>query len=74
MNTAMNYFGVRLKQSQTMQLAMGLSVNEVPTLKRRIEEAEALIEMVEAVFGNKEKGKRYAINSINAVIGKPRVG
>lgn len=70
MNTAMNYFGVRLKQNQTMQLAMGISVNEVPTLKRKIEEAESLIEMVEAVFGNKEKGKRYAINSINAVINK----
>lgn len=70
MNTAMNYFGVRLKQSQTMQLAMGLSVKEVPTLKRKIEEAETLIEMVEVVFGNKEKGKRYAINSINAVINK----
>ncbi len=70
MNTAMNYFGVRLKQSQTMQLAMGLNVNEVPTLKRTIESAETLIEMVEAVFGNKEKGKRYAVNSINAVINK----
>ncbi len=70
MNTAMNYFGVRLKQNQTMQLAMGISANEVPTLKRKIEEAESLIEMVEAVFGNKEKGKRYAINSINAVINK----
>lgn len=70
MNTAMNYFGVRLKQSQTMQLAMGLNVNEVPSLKRTIENAETLIEMVEAVFGNKEKGKRYAVNSINAVINK----
>ena len=70
MNTAMNYFGVRLKQIHTMQLAMGITVNEVPQLKRTIEEAEALIEMVEAVFGNKEKSKRYAINSINAVINK----
>ncbi len=70
MNTAMNYFGVRLKQVHTMQLAMGITVNEVPQLKRTAEEAEALIEMVEAVFGNKEKGKRYAINSINAVINK----
>ena len=41
MNTAMNYFGVRLKQVHTMQLAMGITVNEVPQLKRTAEEAEA---------------------------------
>lgn len=70
MNTAMSFFDVKLKQAQTMQLAMGLNVKDIPELKRTEEEAEQLIESVEMVFGKQEKGKRYAINSINTVIHK----
>lgn len=68
MNTAMSFFDVKLKQTQTMQLAMGLNVKDIPELKRTEEEAEQLIESVEMVFGKQEKGKRYAINSINTTI------
>ena len=68
MNTAMLFFDVKLKQTQTMQLAMGLKVKDIPELKRTEEEAEELIESVEMVFGKQEKGKRYAINSINTTI------
>ena len=58
MNTAMSFFDVKLKQTQTMQLAMGLNVKDIPELKRTEEEAEQLIESVEMVFGKQEKGKR----------------
>lgn len=70
MNTAMSFFDIKLKQTQTMQLVMGLNVKDVPELKRTEEEAEVLIEAVEQVFGKQEKGKRYAVNSINTVIRK----
>lgn len=70
MNTAMLFFNVKLNQVHTMQLAMGLNVKDIPELKRTVEEAESLIEAVTYTFGDKEKGKRYAINSINAVINK----
>lgn len=70
MNTAMLFYGIKLKQSQTMQLVLGMDVKDIPTIKRTKEQAEALIETTEIVFGKKETGKRYAINSINAVINK----
>lgn len=70
MNTAMSIYGVRLKQAQTMQLAMGLEVKDIPELKRSKEQAERLIETIGVVFGEKEMGKRYAVNAINAVIKK----
>lgn len=70
MTTAMSIYGVRLKQAQTMQLAMGLEVKDIPELKRSKEQAERLIETIEFVFGEKEMGKRYAVNAINAVIKK----
>ena len=38
MNTAMLFFDVKLKQTQTMQLAMGLKVKDIPELKRTEEE------------------------------------
>ena len=70
MNTAMLFYGIKLKQSQTMQLVLGMEVKDIPAIKRTKEQAEALIETTEIVFGKKETGKRYAINSINAVINK----
>lgn len=70
MNTAMAFFGVRLKQAHTTKLALGIDVEEVPTLKRTVEQAEALIDAVEVVFGKKDMSKRYAINAINATINK----
>lgn len=70
MNTAMLYFYVKLQQTQTMQLAMGLDVKDIPELKRTEEDAENLIKAVMYTFGDKERGKRYAINSINTVIKK----
>ena len=54
MNTAMSFFDVKLKQTQTMQLAMGLKVKDIPELKRTEEEAEELIESVEMVFGKQD--------------------
>lgn len=68
MNTAMAFFGIRLKQAHTLKLSLGLEVAEIPTLKRTVEQAESLIEAVEVVFGKKDMGKRYAINAINATI------
>lgn len=70
MNTAMAFFGVRLKQAHTTKLALGLEVEDVPTLKRTPEQAKSLLDAVEIVFGKKEMGKRYAINAINATINK----
>lgn len=70
MNTAMQFYGIKLKQSQTMQLVLGMNVKGIPAIKRTKEQAETLIETTEVVFGKKETGKRYAINSINAVINK----
>lgn len=70
MNTAMAFFGVRLKQAHTTRLALGLDVEDVPTLKRTPEQANSLLDAVEVVFGKKEMGKRYAINAINATINK----
>lgn len=40
MNTAMLYFYVKLQQTQTMQLAMGLDVKDIPELKRTEEDAD----------------------------------
>lgn len=70
MNTAMAFFGIRLKQAHTLKLSLGLEVTEVPALKRTVEQAEALIDAVEVVFGKKEMSKRYAVNAINATINK----
>ena len=70
MTTAMSAYGIRLKQGQTMQLAMGLEVKDVPELKRNKEQAELLIETIGLVFGEKEMGKRYAVNAINTIIKK----
>lgn len=70
MNTAMAFFGVRLKQAHTLKLSLGLEVEEVPAIKRTVEQAEALIDAVEVVFGKKDMSKRYAINAINATINK----
>ena len=70
MNTAMAFFGVRLKQAHTTKLALGMDVEDVPTLKRTVEQAEALVDAVEVVFGKKDMSKRYAINAINATINK----
>lgn len=70
MNTAMLFYGIKLKQSQTMQLVLGMEVKDIPAIKRTKKQAEDLIETTEVVFGKKETGKRYAINSINAVINK----
>lgn len=70
MNTAMAFFGVRLKQTHTTKLALGIAVEEVPNLKRTPEQANSLLDAVEVVFGKKEMGKRYAINAINATITK----
>lgn len=70
MTTAMSAYGVRLKQAQTMQLAMGLEVKDIPELNRSKGQAERLIETIGLVFGEKEMGKRYATNAINAVIKK----
>lgn len=70
MNTAMAFFGIRLKQAHTLKLSLGLEVAEVPALKRTVEQAEALIDAVEVVFGKKDMSKRYAINAINATINK----
>lgn len=55
MNTAMSFFDIKLKQTQTMQLVMGLNVKDIPELKRTEEEAEVLIEAVEQVFGKQER-------------------
>ena len=70
MNTAMAFFGIRLKQAHTLRLSLGMEVAEMPTLKRTVEQADALIDAVEVVFGKKDMSKRYAINAINATINK----
>lgn len=70
MNTAMLFYGIKLKQSQTMQLVLGMEVKDIPAIKRTKKQAEDLIETTEVVFGKKETGKRYVINSINTVINK----
>ncbi len=54
MNTAMAFFGVRLKQTHTTKLALGMAVEEVPNLKRTPEQANSLLDAVEVVFGKKK--------------------
>lgn len=70
MNTAMAFFGVRLKQNQTLKLMLGIETEDVPTLKRTTEQAKSLLESIEVVFGKQDTKKRYAINAINATISK----
>lgn len=55
MNTAMQFYGIKLKQSQTMQLVLGMEVKDIPAIKRTKEQAEALIETTEVVLVRKKQ-------------------
>lgn len=66
-STAQHYLDYSIKPTTVLELMMGVPNNNVPTLGRTAEEAEALLDVVKSKF-EKNAQKRYIIRPINSLL------
>lgn len=70
MNTAQLALDVKLKQADTIKLAMGMEVKGLPEVGRSVQDAETLLDAALCVFTEKELRSRYIISAINETLKK----
>ena len=70
MNTAQLALDVKLKQADTIKLAMGMEVKGLPVIGRSVQDAETLLDAALCVFTEKELRSRYIISAINETLKK----